>query len=110
MALIEYPECFEQVSDKAGKCPHCGARIRKLRRGIFGTLIKWLFILFNVLMLIWVIGGIGVTNDAISSAKNSAEAAGAAVGSGLGMMMLLMLWCIGDIILAILLFLTRPKD
>lgn len=44
MALIECPECFEQVSDKAGKCPHCGARIRKLRRGIFGTLIKWLFI------------------------------------------------------------------
>ena len=72
MALIECPECFEQVSDKASKCPHCGARIRKPRRGVFGTLIKWLFILFNILMLFWVIGGIGVTNDAISSAKTSA--------------------------------------
>ncbi len=29
MALIRCPECWENVSDKAEKCPNCGVQIKK---------------------------------------------------------------------------------
>lgn len=29
MALIKCPECWENVSDKAEKCPNCGVQIKK---------------------------------------------------------------------------------
>ena len=29
MSLIKCPECWENVSDKAEKCPNCGVKIKK---------------------------------------------------------------------------------
>ncbi|MFY2610480.1 hypothetical protein [Achromobacter ruhlandii] len=110
MALIECPECKSAVSDQALKCPSCAYQLRKAKRGLFGKLFKLAFILFNVLMAVWLIGGVGAAGEHISTAASEAERAGAAIGTSIGAFMILTLWVIGDIILGALVFFTRPKN
>jgi hypothetical protein len=109
MALINCPECDHQVSDQAFKCPSCGSQLRKAKRSFMGKLIKWTFILFNLLMLWWMIGGIGAGSEAISSANSDAQQAGAAIGTGIGMIMIGGIWLVGDVVLGLLVLFTRPK-
>lgn len=54
--------------------------------------------------------GIGDSSDVINDAASDAERIGAAIGTGLGMMMLGTIWVIGDIIIGMFVFLTRPKS
>lgn len=110
MALINCPECSNQVSDQALKCPSCGKQLKKPKRTFMGKVFKWLFILFNVLMLIWLVGGVGSSAEVINSATSEAERAGAAIGTGLGASIILTLWVIGDIILGLFVLFTRPKS
>lgn len=110
MALIHCPECNNQVSDQALKCPACGKQLRKPKRTFMGKIIKWLFILFNILMLFWFISGMSGSADVINSATSEAEKAGAAIGTGLAASFVLSLWAIGDIILGLFVLFTRPKS
>jgi small-conductance mechanosensitive channel len=106
MAMIECPECNTEVSDSALRCPKCAYQINKPKRGFFGKIFKWLFILFNILMILWIWGGVSQSTEAIN-----ADASGAvAVGTGIGISMLLVLWAIGDIILGLLVLFTKPKS
>ncbi|WP_454702044.1 hypothetical protein [Agrobacterium burrii] len=108
MALINCPECSESVADSAFKCPKCGVQLRKPKRGFFGKLFKWSFVFFNLLMAIWVVGGFNAaTKD--YNALSGAEQTGAAIGTGLGVAMLLVLWVIGALILGLFVMFTRPK-
>ncbi|WP_239690329.1 hypothetical protein [Rodentibacter caecimuris] len=75
-----------------------------------GKVFKWVFILFNVLMLIWLVGGVGSSAEVINSATSEAERAGAAIGTGLGASIILTLWVIGDVILGLFVLFTRPKS
>src|SRR5206468_2959196 len=82
-------------------------RTEKYQRGTFGTLIKWAFIIFNVVMLVWILGGLhSVSNMEVHS---NAERAGRAIGSAIGVASLLTLWVFGDIILGALVFFTRGQ-
>ncbi len=67
MAMINCPECNEEVSDSALKCPKCGYQINKPKRGIFGKIIKWSFILFNIIMLWWMIAGVGASTEGMEA-------------------------------------------
>ena len=87
------PTVQKEVSDRSG----------------FGKVIKWLFIAFNILMLIWVIGGIVSVGEISETAVNDAERAGAAIGATVGIGMLLFLWGIGDLILGLFVLFTRRK-
>jgi len=78
-------------------------------RSAVGKLVKWLFIIFNILMLIWVIAGFGVAGDSMDQSINEAERAGAAIGSTIGVGLIIMLWALGDVILGIMVLLTRRK-
>ena len=109
MALINCPECNNQVSDQAFKCPSCGKQLRKPTRTFMGKIFKWLFIVFNVLMAIWLIGGVGSSADVVNTAATDVEKAGAAIGAGLGASIVLSLWVIGDVILGLFVLFTRPK-
>ncbi len=109
MALIQCPECQSEVSSEALDCPKCGKSLKKLQRSIFGKFIKWTFILFNLLMLWWMIGGMSSASQSISSEASSAGRAGAAIGTGIGFIMILIIWVFGDIILGLFTLLTRPK-
>ena len=79
------------------------------KRSAIGKIIKWTFIGFNILMLIWFIGGMGAAGEVAGNAVSDAEQAGAAIGTTLAAGMLLTFWAIGDIILGILVLLTRGE-
>jgi hypothetical protein len=102
MSLIQCKECNAEVSDTALSCPKCGKQLRKPSRSLFGKLIKWLFILFNLFMFYSLVKGMG----AVSELENSTAAH---VGGGIGLMMILSLWVMGDIILGLFVLFTRPK-
>lgn len=109
MALINCKECGTEVSDTAFDCPKCGTKLRKPQRTLFGKIIKYTFIGFNILMLIWFIGGMSSATESISQTTNDAEQAGAAIGTGLGAMMIIFIWLAGDCILGLMTLFTRPK-
>ncbi|SIO36920.1 zinc-ribbon domain-containing protein [Rhodovulum sp. ES.010] len=106
---VACPSCGKEVSRKAYDCPHCGHPLRKPRRGLFGTIFKGLLIVFNIVMLLWLIGYIGVLSDMNAGLTDEAERAGAFVGGTIGMGMLLALWAMGDVVLGLLVLLTRPS-
>ena len=108
MPLISCPECQTEVSDTALHCTKCGVQLRKLTRSIFGKLVKWSFILFNLLMAAWLVGGTRAATKGYE-AMSSAEQAGTAIGTGIGVVLILTIWVVGDIILGIFTLLTRPK-
>ncbi|MBS0057484.1 MULTISPECIES: hypothetical protein [Yersinia] len=110
MALVQCSSCTNNVSDTAFKCPSCGHQLRKPKRTFFGKVIKWSFILFNLLMIYWLVAGVGSTGEVMQNAGSDAERAGAAIGTGIGMMMIGTIWVIGDIIIGMLVLFTRPKS
>lgn len=107
MSLMKCPECGHEVSNSAFDCPKCGKQLRKLKRGLFGKLCLWSFYLFNVLMVVWLVGGLNSVADI--EAVSEAEKAGAAIGTGIGVTFLLIIWVVGDIITGLLALMTRPK-
>jgi hypothetical protein len=82
MPLINCPDCSSRVSDTALKCPQCGVQLRKPKRGALGKLFKWSFILFNALMLFWLVAGFNAASEK-TQALTGAEQAGAAIGTGI---------------------------
>lgn len=78
-------------------------------RTTFGKIVKWVFIGFNILMLIWMVSACAAVGDISEQAVNDAERAGAAIGTGLGMTFLLFVWGVGDVILGMFVLFTRRK-
>lgn len=109
MALINCPECGAQVSEKAHKCPSCGHTIRTPKRGLIGFILKWIFIIFNLLMIWWLISYFATVGELASNTDTDAEKAGTAIGATLGTGLIASIWVVGDIILGILVLFTRPK-
>ncbi len=71
----------------------------------------WALLLFNIIMLIWVISGVAstsgnatncgtLTQDECNAAKN--------VGVGLGITALIIVWFLGFVVLGIIALLSRP--
>lgn len=110
MAIINCPECQNEVSNSALKCPKCGVQLRELKRGFFGNLFKWGFILFNILMVVWLFSFWGDVGSIVEEANSDAEQAGAAIGATIGTGMVFGIWVSGDIILGLLVLFSRPKS
>jgi hypothetical protein len=83
-------------------------RTVKYERGIFGKLVKLLFVLFNLLMLFWLFA-YWANVTPVMSEGSSAEQAGAAIGSAIGTGLIFMIWGTGAVVLGIPLLLTRGK-
>lgn len=64
-------------------------KIEKPKRSLFGKIVKYTFIGFNILMLVWFIGGMSSASKGIENATTEAEQAGAAIGTGLGAMFII---------------------
>ncbi|GAA0760944.1 hypothetical protein GCM10009433_20070 [Psychroflexus lacisalsi] len=60
-------------------------------------------------MLLWFVVGMGGAADGINSAGSEAEQAGAAIGTGLGAMVIIFIWVAGDVVLGLMTLLTRAK-
>ena len=85
-----------------------GYREIKGKRSLFGHLILWGFLGFNGLMILWLVAGMGTATEGYQN-MTAAEQAGTAIGTGIGAMMIFIIWALGDIILGIPLLLTRPS-
>lgn len=109
MKLITCKGCGTQVSKQAVQCHNCSYTLRKPKRGVFGTIIKWSFIGFNLLMLYWLIAGTSSAAETIATSEDEWEAAGATIGTGLGAMFILFIWIVGAFILGLLTYFTKAK-
>lgn len=110
MSLINCPECNNSISDTAFYCPQCGMNLKEIKRGFWGILFKWAFILFNLLM-------IAITFKSCSSVANLMDAdndqysqIGYTLGFSIGMGALLIFWATVDIILGLCVIITRPNE
>ena len=59
----------------------------KRRTGV-ANLVKWRLIVFNVTMVLWMVGGLNASGDFMNSATSDAEVAGTAIGTRIEMMLL----------------------
>ena len=80
-------------------------RIEKRKRTIFGQFVKWVFISFNVLMLLWLVSAMSIVSQMAPTSE--AERAGHFIGATLGFSMILSVWVMGAMILALFVVLTR---
>ena len=55
------------------------------------------------------IAGVGAAADAVSNATSEAAKTGGAIGTGLGALMLLVIWFSKNVIIGAVLFFTRAK-
>ena len=79
-----------------------------------GKFFKYLFIAFNILMLVLTFKGCAVASEGIATAGAGSEhpdaaTAGATIGSALAMGSLLFLWLVGDVVLGLFVLFTRRK-
>ncbi len=109
MALVNCKECGAEVSDTALKCPKCGVQLRKPKRGFFGKLFKFCFVLFNILMIAWLFSYWGSVSE-MASTGSEASKTGAAIGGTIGTGLIFGLWFFGDFILGLFVLFTRPKS
>jgi hypothetical protein len=84
-------------------------RTEKRKRGLFGQIFKWLFIVFNIFMLISLIVGLNNVGNLTQTLHSDAERNAAGVGATLGVGFILFLWAAGDVILGLLVMFTRGK-
>lgn len=81
----------------------------RLPRTLGGKIIKWCFILFNLLMVFWLVAGLNSASETIEGYSTDLEQGASAVGAGIGAMFIMFIWVVGDIILTPFLLLTRGK-
>jgi hypothetical protein len=73
----------------------------------------WALLIWTALMGIWIAAGIGaVSNSCDTLAGQALETcqAGVAVGGGLGVTFIIIIWFIGFIVLGLIWLMSRPKD
>lgn len=73
----------------------------------------WALLIWNVLMLIWLVTGIGaVGNNCAGESGDALTAcqAGTAIGAGIGVTFIIFIWFIGFIVLGLVWLMSRPKD
>ncbi len=84
-------------------------RTEKRRRGVFGQILKLIFILFNVAMLIAVISGLNNVGNYTQTLNSQAEISAAGTGAAIGIGFIIVFWAAGDVILGLLVMFTRGK-
>ena len=80
-------------------------RTEKRERSFAGKLIKWAFIAFNLFMAIWIVGGLYTVSKI--QTHTAVEQIGTGIGAAIGITFVLILWGLGDLILGILVLVTR---
>lgn len=84
-------------------------QIEKRRRGVFGWIIAILFWGFNLMMAVWLWGVFAATSEVVGNAASDAEKAGAMLGTGIGVTVILWVWVFGAFILGLMMLFTRGR-
>ncbi len=85
--------------------------IETRQRSWFGKMIKWLFFIFNIIMVLGLIAIFSGDSGSPPAGTSNSEAyeAGKAIGAGAAVFVWLVVWMIGDAILGALVLATRGK-
>ncbi|RVL02490.1 hypothetical protein [Sinorhizobium meliloti] len=81
----------------------------KRKRGVFGTIVWWLFLAFNGLMALWVFWAIKMAAQHAQATTDAAVQAGSVIGGTIATGLLVSLWLFGSLILGLIVALTRGK-
>jgi hypothetical protein len=79
------------------------------RRGVFGWFFAAVFWLWQLLMVAWIISGVGAVSNQTDSLHTNIEKNAAAAGLGIGIILIIFLWAAGSVVFAILMFFTRGR-
>ena len=74
--------------------------MEKESRGFIGTIFKWMFIVFNIVMAIMVYLSMGHTEESNTAVQ---------FGAGMGISMIAMMWAAGFMVLGAFTYFTRSK-
>lgn len=83
--------------------------VEKRRRGIAGWLFLGLFWTWNVLMVVWLVAGLGENASKYEQLTSEAARTGHAAGTGIAFIMILLVWALGAIIFGLLAYFTRGR-
>lgn len=81
----------------------------KRKRGVFGTIVWWLFLAFNGLMTLWVFWAIKMAAQHAQATTDAAVQTGSVIGGTIATGLLVSLWLFGSLILGLIVALTRGK-
>lgn len=73
----------------------------------------WALVIFSVLMLIWIVGGVSATSNncaGMTGTELETCQAATAIGGGIGVTFLIIIWFVGFIVLGLIWLMSRPKD
>lgn len=84
-------------------------RTESRKRGVFGWIFLILFWAFNGLMALGLFNGLSTTAEQGAQLTNEAAQAGHAVGTALGIGVVLVVWVLGAALLGLFVLLTRGK-
>ena len=84
-------------------------RSERRKRGFFGVLFKYAFILYNLLMLAWLISYWVKVGGQLERMGDEAARAGGAIGATLGTGLIAVFWVAGAVVLGLFTLLTRGK-
>ncbi len=84
-------------------------RVERRQRGVFGWVFLILFWVFNAFMAWGLFEGLANTSEVAATATTEAQKAGAAIGTALGVSMVLGIWMAGAAILGLLVLMTRGR-
>lgn len=69
----------------------------------------WALVIWTVLAILWIWAGTSAVGD-MPATGDEAEGAARAVGAGIGITMIILVWFLGFIILGLIWLMSRPKD
>jgi hypothetical protein len=73
----------------------------------------WALLIWTVLIGIWLVAGVaGVSNNCAGQTGDALTAcqAGTAIGGGIGVTIILVIWFVGFIVLGLIWMMSRPRD
>lgn len=79
------------------------------QRGVIGWIVLLVFLGFNAFMFFATISGLGASSEASAELTTDAEKAGAAIGTVIGLGMIMSIWVMGAGILGLFVLLTRGR-
>jgi len=110
MALIYCKDCGAEANAKAVSCPYCRTRLGKSQQAFFGVIIKYTFILFQIVMVCWLLSGIQSSPFfGIARGDPTYEVAFDILDAVFFTLKFVVIWVAGTLILGLLNLVTRPQ-
>lgn len=110
MVLLTFRDYDVQETPKKFLCSKCGVRLKKAEKTIFAKTIRYFFIIFNVVMLIYFILRIIAAEETVKGLARDAELSEITREAGIRLLLVLFVWIVGNMILVIIDFIAQDLN